>query len=202
MQHFTLRLMAAAILLITASCSKEGPKGDKGEPGPQGQQGPQGTPGANGSANAWSYIYTNQTMSGVSHRETDPATGHFIFTASRNLIPDRYAAIAPNGLVLVYIRKAGAGNDWKLSQLPQLRPEQNGDQSYLLFDARTAPDRVQIVGILDTPVDDRSWLMNDVFDVKVILVEPLSTANFRTIAQLPADIRDVSAVEKYFNIRY
>ncbi|MBO9152542.1 hypothetical protein ACFOTA_10025 [Chitinophaga sp. GCM10012297] len=202
MQHFMLRLLAAAIMLTAASCSKEGPKGDKGDPGPQGQQGPQGTPGGNGSANAWSYIYSNQTMSGVSHREIDPFTGNFIFTSSRNLTPDRYAAIAPNGLVLVYIRKAGAANDWKLSQLPQLRSEQDGNQSYLLFDARTAPDRVQIVGILDTPVDDRTWLMNDVFDVKIILVEPLSTANYRTTYQLPADIRDVAAVEKYLNIRY
>ncbi len=207
MQHSILpRLLAAIIMLTTAiSCSKEGPQGTagpQGQQGPQGQPGPQGTPGQNGTANAWSYIYTNQVMAAPTLRNVDPATGNFIFTAVRNLRPDRYQAIAPNGIVLIYLRKAGATNEWKLSQLPQIRQEPAGGQSTLLFDSRLMIDNAQIVGVLDTPVDDRNWLETASFDAKIILVEATSTTNLRTVRQLPVDVRDAGAVEKYFNIRY
>ena len=180
----------------------QGPKGDPGPQGPKGDPGTQGPKGDPGTVNAWSYIYKDQRFGVCCDPEYNSLTKIYTTYGYLSLTPEKYADIADQGAVLVYLRDAA--NGWSLSsmQFTILGPEINEPVSLIETTARNLADKVQLTAKLTSPRerDAKQTLLNYRTDVKIILIAPTNTST-NALRSAPVDWRNSQAVEAYFHIK-
>lgn len=178
-----------------------GPKGDtgaqgpKGDTGAQGPQGPKGDPGTPGTANAWSYVYKDQQLAVPGTPEYNSLTKLYTTVGYVYINPEKYAEIADQGAVLVYLRDAV--NNWTLNSIQFRTLGVNFEDPGNLLESTVYPmtDRIQIRTKLTSLGNSKQPLLNYRFDVKVILIAPTHTAiNSLRTGQL--DLNNAQSVER------
>jgi hypothetical protein len=210
-------LMCAMLILSLSSCKKDpivGPKGDKGEtgaPGANGKDGTNGEPGAPGapgmpgvpgtSANVYTYFYPNQSFLNISEATYNEVDKSFTFNALKTYVPDKYATVAPKGIVLTYIRIANG--EWALNSYSAGATINNNKNEFTwstkIFDAN-----VRVTGNLKTFVNDGAPLSTP-FDLKIILIEATSVTTSAVILskmQSSISLSDYTATEKYLSAKF
>ncbi|NBB23013.1 collagen-like protein [Runella sp. CRIBMP] len=203
---FSTSFILFGLLLSLASCQTnqtpgpQGPKGEDGAQGPKGDPGTQGPKGEPGTVNAWSYIYKNQRFSVCCTPEYNSITKTYTTTGYLSLTPEKYAEIADQGVVLVYLRDEI--NSWTLSSVRYiiLGVDPTEPVSVIESTAQTLADKVRIRAILTSPRNGNQSLLNYRGDVKVILIAPTNT--FATNLQnARINWKDSQAVEAYFHVK-
>ncbi len=177
-----LALFVMVGMLGASSCRNEqlpGPKGDTGAQGPKGDtgaQGPKGDPGAPGTVNAWSYVYKDQRFGVCCAPEYNDLTKLYTSTGFKELKPEKYAEIAEEGAVLVYLRDEL--NSWTLQSIQfNMLGELNGTPgSKIETTTQTLADKVRLRAILTGPHNSNQQLLNYKADVKIILIASTNTA--------------------------
>lgn len=199
----TITAVLLAGLVALSACKPEevvGPKGDTGAQGPKGDTGAQGPQGQPGTANAWSYVYANQQVGAPGEPEYNSLTKLYTLQGFKDFTPEKYAQVAENGAVLVYLRDAL--NAWTLNsiQFRILGPVPTDPASVIESVVRPLPDKIRVMPKLTSPYGSKQSLLNYRFDVKIILIAPTSTAlNALRAGRLNAS--NALAVEQSLNLQ-
>lgn len=206
-KKLTMMVLAGLTLTIYA-CRKEGPtgpagatgekgqQGEKGGNGDKGEKGDKGDSGTPGNANVYSYVYNNQTFQQAGPGEYNNSTNMYTFRAYKNYTPDRLAAIAHDGLVLVYLKDEASG--WTLGSLaaPSIVSDNLGYGDLNLTSSLKGAG-IQIAGVSKMSYNSGQYLANHPFDVKVILVPASSVSAISTNG---VNVRSLAMVEKTFRL--
>jgi|GEM_PF-5118462 len=178
----------------------QGPKGDSGTQGPKGDPGTQGPKGDPGSVNAWSYIYKDQRFGVCCDPEYNSLTKIYTTYGFLSLRPEKYAEIAEQGAVLVYLRDAV--NGWTLSSVrfTILGYDPYEPVSQIETTAKSLTDKVHITAKMTSPRAAKESLLNYRTDVKIILIAPTNTSA-NALRSARVDWRNSQAVEAYFHVK-
>ncbi|CCH51300.1 hypothetical protein BN8_00217 [Fibrisoma limi BUZ 3] len=203
-QLSTAKLFVFSLLVCLTACQQEtvpgpqGPTGQTGAQGPKGDPGQQGPKGDPGTVNAWSYVYKGQRFGVCCDPEYNSLTKIYTTYGYLSLTPEKYAEIAEQGAVLVYLRDAV--NSWTLNSVRfnilGSVPTEPG--SVIETTAQLLPDKVRLAAKLTGPYKSNQSLLNYRADVKIILIAPTNTAAI-TLRNAPVDWQDSQAVEAYFH---
>lgn len=199
MKHVALFVLAG--MLGVSSCRTEqlpGPKGDPGAQGPKGDpgaQGPKGDSGAPGTVNAWSYVYKDQRFAVCCAPEYNDRTKLYTTHGFKELKPEKYAEVADEGAVLVYLRDEL--NAWSLQsiQFNILGDHAGTPGSTIETTAQTLADKVRLRAVLTGPYHSNQSLLTYKVDVKIILIAAANTS-LNALKKGVIDPKDSQAVER------
>ncbi|WP_266364041.1 collagen-like triple helix repeat-containing protein [Tellurirhabdus rosea] len=195
-------------LMCLASCKTEeipGPKGDTGAQGPKGDtgaQGPKGDTGEKGdpgTANVWTYIYTDQQFPTPVPPEYNSVTKLYTLAGYRSYTPDKYAAVAEKGAVLVYVRDHV--HAWTLNSMQTLYfgPQPGDKNGRVETEVRPQRDRIQVMARMTSPRNE-NLLTNYRADVKIILIESTQVVT-NMLSSGKVNLSDSRSVERYLHLK-
>lgn len=202
--NFPTKAILFGLLVSLAACQPEqtpgpqGPKGQDGAQGPKGDPGEKGPKGEPGTVNAWSYIYKDQRFGVCCAPEYNSITKVYTTNGYLSLAPDKYAEIADQGVVLVYLRDMV--NSWTLSSVRFniLDYDPSVQNSVIETTAQTLADKIRIRAILTSPRNSNQSLLNYRVDVKIILIAP---GTISALQNARINWNDTQAVEAYFQVK-